>query len=83
MIVLVDEAIEDLEALRKPSFPRIDPPAAGLSNVKKGQSEAKKNYSDLAMVYNKKMADLNFRFTERSGLPEGEVETLPRLFPIR
>ena len=54
-----------------------------LSVLKEREMKLKSYYAALARVYNQKMASMNFKFAETSGLPSHEMEVLPQMFPIR
>jgi len=54
-----------------------------ITRAKELLRELKTNYDDMAKVYNQNMESANFKYTEASGLPEGQTEILPRSFPIR
>ena len=54
-----------------------------ITRAKELLRELKTNYDDMAKVYNQNMESANFKYTEASGLSEGQTEILPRSFPIR
>lgn len=88
-IVLVDKALQTLESseetlrkIKRDLGETIEPNFA-LIEAEALQVKSKKYQAELAIVYNKKMAATKFKFAEVAGLPEGQTETLPRVFPIR
>lgn len=89
MIDLMEETIQNLEILigsnqranailGKPKTADLD-----LREIKERETRAKKSYADLAIVYNRKMEEVEYKFTKQDGLPPGETEILPKFFPIR
>ncbi|MBI4136073.1 MAG: hypothetical protein HY481_00770 [Candidatus Vogelbacteria bacterium] len=88
MLNRTEKGLEDAELLKAVDIISIgEPERANIRKLKQQTEdlnrETKEMYSKLAILYNKKMTKVNFKFTKPAGLPQGETETLPRIFPIR